>query len=174
VEAALLFNEKKYPPMLPRVLRVVRAKAVRKTALAYSASRPDSRNTRNPNKSQIYNPKISSEISSLKGRASKLLGKAGAAQFKKHEGSASGANEMVIGKRGDGVNGDRRSSGTGIGGVMKTPESIVFEGYRASAKAGKPKDLKFGGGGKKKGKPAKRGTTRAAEWRKKSGVKKGK
>ncbi len=175
VEAALLFNEKKYPPMLPRVLRVVRAKAVRKTTLA-SASRtgPNQRIAR-PGQKQLggYNPKVSSEVSSFKGRASKLLGKAAAAaQFK------SGANGTAIGKRGEGVK-DRKTSGggkaEGIAGVLKTPESIVFEGYRASAKSGKPRDLKLGGsgGGKKKGKPRTRGAKRASEW-KKSGGKKGK
>lgn len=159
VEAALLFNEKKYPPMLPRVLRVVRAKAVRKTALASAASRTESKK---PRKDRVFNPKTTSEMSSLKGRASKLLGKAGASQFKKKEGS--GANGMAMGRRGDGA---------GVAGIAKTPESIVFEGYRASAKNGKPRDLKFGkGGGKKGGKPKKHGSKRASEWKKGGGAKK--
>jgi nucleolar protein 12 len=153
--------------MLPRVLRVVRAKAVHKTALASAVSRADSKKPRNASgKPQIYKPKQSSEISSLHGRAVKLLGRAGAAQLKKREGS--GANDTVIGKRGDGD-----KSRSGIGGVIKTPENIVFEGYRASAKSGKPKDLKLGGkgGGKKKGKPRTRGAKRASEWRKSGGKK---
>jgi nucleolar protein 12 len=161
--------------MLPRVLRVVRAKAVRKTALA-SASRtgPRAKSSRPGQKPQLggYNPKISSEVSSFKGRASKLLGKAAAAQFK------SGANGTAIGRRGDGEK-ERKISGSGkaegVAGVMRTPESIVFEGYRASAKSGKPRDLKLGGsgGGKKKGKPRTRGAKRGTEW-KKAGGKKGK
>ncbi|CAG8975541.1 hypothetical protein HYALB_00005609 [Hymenoscyphus albidus] len=159
VEAALLFHEKKYPPMLPRVLRVVRAKAVRKTAMASRAkiAAPQS-------KSQIYNPKMPTEESTLKGRAGKLLGRAGAAQFKK--GKVTGANDIVMGKRGDGVK--------SIAGIAKTPESIVFEGYRASAKNGKPKDLKVGGKGAKggkKGKPTNRGAKRATAWRKGGGKK---
>ncbi|CAG8954903.1 hypothetical protein HYFRA_00008591 [Hymenoscyphus fraxineus] len=159
VEAALLFHEKKYPPMLPRVLRVVRAKAVRKTALASRAkiAAPQS-------KSQIYNPKMPTEESTLKGRAGKLLGRAGAAQFKK--GKVTGANDIVMGKRGDGVK--------SIAGIAKTPESIVFEGYRASAKNGKPKDLKMGGKGAKggkKGKPTNRGAKRATAWKKGGGKK---
>jgi nucleolar protein 12 len=154
--------------MLPRVLRVTRAKAVRKTALASAASRTGPKNTKPGQKSQLggYNPKISSEVSSLKGRASKLLGKAGAAQFK------SGANGTMIGRRGEGEK-ERRTSGGGKAatGVMRTPESIVFEGYRASAKSGKPRDLKMGGGGggKKKGKPRTRATKRSTEWRKAGG-----
>jgi nucleolar protein 12 len=104
-------------------------------------------------------------MSSLRGRARKLLGRAGAAQLKKKEGS--GANDTVIGKRGDAV------KGSGIEGILRTPENIVFEGYRASAKSGKPKDLKMGGkgGGKKKGKQRARGQKRASEWRKAGGKK---
>lgn len=164
VEAALLFNEKKYPPMLPRVLRVVRAKAVRKTALASAASRTESKK---PKKDRVFVPKTTSEFSSLKGRASKLLGKAGASQFKK---AGSGANGMAIGRRGDGEKSAR------LEGIAKTPENIVFEGFRASAKNGKPKDLKFGKGGGKKGgnkggKPQNRGAKRATAWKKSGGKK---
>jgi len=161
VEAALLFNEKKYPPMLPRVLRVVRAKAVRKTANAAAASRPDPRNAKNGNKPRIYQPKTTSEMSSLQGRAGKLLGKAGAAQFKKKD-AASGANGTVMGKKGD---------GKAVEGIARTPESIVFEGYRASSKNGRPKDLKMGGAKKGKGKPKSRSSTRASSWRKAGGKK---
>jgi nucleolar protein 12 len=161
--------------MLPRVLRVTRAKAVRKTALASAASRTGPKNTKPGQNSQLgsYNPKLSSEVSSFKGRASKLLGKAGAAQFK------SGANGTAIGRRGEGEK-DRRMSGGGKeeggkagAGAMRTPESIVFEGYRASAKSGKPRDLKMGGGGggKKKGKPRTRGAKRGTEWKKAGGRK---
>jgi len=153
--------------MLPRVLRVVRAKAVRKTALASQNSHPDSKRASNSNKERIYNPKVSSQVSSLQGRAGKLLGRAGAALLKKREGS--GANSMAMGKRGDGQKG-----GNGIEGIAKTPESIVFEGYRASAKSGRPKDLKMGGGGggKKKGKPRTRSSKRGTEWKKGGGKKK--
>jgi nucleolar protein 12 len=159
-----LFNEKKFPPMLPRVLRVVRAKAVRKTALASQQSQ--FKNSKRPSsKPQIYNPKMPAEEASLQGRAGKLLGRAGAAQFKK--GKVTGANGMVMGRRGDGAK--------AIEGIAKTPEAIVFEGYRASAKNGKPKDLKIGGkGGKgKKGKPTGRAAKRTSAW-KSSGGKKGK
>ncbi|CZT45573.1 related to nucleolar protein 12 [Rhynchosporium secalis] len=162
VEAALLFNEKKYPPMLPRVLRVVRAKAVRKTANAAAANtRSDPRNSRTNNKPRIYQPKTTSEMSSLQGRAGKLLGKSGAAQFKKKD-AASGANGTVMGKKGD---------GKVIEGISKTPEAIIFEGYRASSKNGRPKDLKMGGAKKGKGKPKSRSSTRASSWRKAGGKK---
>lgn len=145
--------------MLPRILRVVRAKAVRKTALASQVSR-SAKPGGNPNKDRIYNPKLSSQVSSLQGRAGKLLGRAGAAQFKKKEGS--GANTTEMGKRGE------RSK---IEGIAKTPEAIVFEGYRASAKSGKPRDLKMGGGGKKKTKPRPKISKRSSEWKKSGGKK---
>jgi nucleolar protein 12 len=97
---------------------------------------------------------MSSQQQSLEGRAGKLLGRAGAAQFRKGDGS----------KFQDG------QSNKPIPGVARTPESFVFEGYRASAKNGKPKDLKLGGngGGKKgKGKPRTRSSKRGTEWKKK-------
>ncbi|KAI6712806.1 hypothetical protein JHW43_004623 [Diplocarpon mali] len=161
VEAALLFNEKKYPPMLPRVLRVVRAKAVRKTALASAASRPNPRERKVNNKPRIYNPKTTSEMSSFQGRAGKLLGKAGAAQYRNKD-AASGANGTVIGTKGKGV---------AVEGIAKTPESIVFEGYRASSKNGRPKDLRIGGAKKGNGKPKNRSSSRASSWRKAGGKK---
>ncbi|KAM3159360.1 Nucleolar protein 12 [Botrytis cinerea] len=158
VEAALLFNEKKYPPMLPRVLRVVRAKAQHKQV----SSRPTARQPKSSKTSQIYNPKVDPNQASLQGRATKLLGKAGGAKFKK-----TGANDTTLGSRGDKqVSGSGEAKG-GMAGI-KAPESFVFEGYRASASKGKPKDLKLGGkgGGKKKGKPRTRSSNRGAEWKK--------
>jgi nucleolar protein 12 len=161
--------------MLPRVLRVVRAKAVRKTALASASRTGPSKNAKPGQKSQLggYNPRVAPEVSSFKGRASKLLGKAAAAQFK------SGANGTTIGKRGDGreergtSEGRKAEAAKGAAGAMRTPESIVFEGYRASSKSGKPRDLKLGGsgGGKKKGKPRTRGAKRGSEWKKAGGKK---
>ncbi|RDW84356.1 hypothetical protein BP6252_01946 [Coleophoma cylindrospora] len=165
VEAALLFNEKKYPPMLPRVLRVVRAKAVKKTALASqhaNPQRPIVNGSGNANKTPIYNPKMTSQEASLQGRASKLLGRAGAAQFRKRD-----SMDAKQRNRAPPQNGVRN----GMEGI-KTPEAIVFEGHRASANAGKPRDLKMGGGGgKKKGKPRTRSSNRASEWKKTGGRK---
>jgi nucleolar protein 12 len=161
VEKALLFHDKKYPPMLPRVLRVTRAKAVKKTALASQHTRPAKGpllyGSSNPNRERIYNPKISGQHRSLQGRAAKLLGRAGAARLK-------GASETA---------GEETQPRKHPEGIIKTPESIVFEGYRASQKAGKPKDLKLGGsgGGKKKGKPRTRSSKRASDWKKSGGKK---
>lgn len=172
VEAALLFNEKKFPPMLPRILRVVRAKAVRKTVLASQASRPSLKINDPGSKDRIYNPKVSSQISSLQGRAGKLLGRAGAAQFKKREGS--GANTITLGERGQGEK-SRLGTRSKIEGIANSPETFVFEGFRASAKAGKPRDLKMRRAvGGKKTKPKTRSSRRGSEWKKSGGRKSGK
>lgn len=130
---------------------------MKKTERAEKASRisnrPFVKGSGNPNHERIYNPKMSSQQQSLQGRAGKLLGRAGAAQLRKT----------------DAVDGQPSKA---IPGIARTPESFVFEGYRASAKSGKPKDLKFGkGGGKKKGKPVNRSSKRGSEWKKKGGKK---
>ena len=148
--------------MLPRILRVTRAKAIKKTALASQHSRPSKRpfqkGSANPNNERIYNPKISGQHQSLQGRATKLLGRAGGARFK---GPSSTGFVAQPPKRSE--------------VVIKTPEKIVFEGYRASRNSGKPRDLRLGGsgGGKKKGKPRTRSSKRASDW-KKTGGKNGK
>ncbi|RAL61671.1 hypothetical protein DID88_002739 [Monilinia fructigena] len=92
VEAALLFNEKKYPPMLPRVLRVVRAKAQHKQV----SSRPTAPS------------------------ATKLLGKAGGAKFKK-----TGANDTTLGSRG-------HKPATGDGEVKSGMAVLKMSGFSFS------------------------------------------
>lgn len=83
----------------------------------------------------------------MQGRARKMLGRAGAAHVKK------------------GQNGLMGDSG------MKTPESFVFEGHRASKGQG-ASGLKLGGSGKKKGgKPRNRSTKRAGAWKAAGGKK---
>jgi nucleolar protein 12 len=134
---------------------VTRAKAIKKTANATQRNaRPIANASSNPNKVQIYNPKMSSQEQSLQGRASKLLGRAGAAHFKRKDDAI---------KRGV-------KPQQGLGAGIKTPETIVFEGYRASANNGRPKDLKLGGkGAKKGGKPKTRSSKRGTEWKKSGG-----
>ncbi|KAF1999359.1 RNA-binding domain-containing protein [Amniculicola lignicola CBS 123094] len=73
VEAALQYNEKKFPPLLPRKLRVTRAKNIKKKP-ATAAPRPSSAAKTNG----VYNAKISGEQKSKQGRARAMLGKAGA------------------------------------------------------------------------------------------------
>jgi nucleolar protein 12 len=173
VEAALLLDGKKFPPMLPRALRVSRAKDPRKTTLAMertvkarleaadAAEAADGKP-----KSTKYKHKATPEQQSLAGRAGRLLGRAGAARQ---------ARELRHGKEKYGERrGGPRTEGAVSNMPAKTPEQIVFEGRRASARDGKPKDLKFGKGkgkGSQKkgpgGRPIKRGERRAVAWRKK-------
>ncbi|KAI9846486.1 MAG: Nucleolar protein 12 [Sclerophora amabilis] len=149
VEAALLYNEKSFPPLLPRKLRVTRAKNIKKTA---SSSKRDSTGFTLPgNSSRIYNPKVTPESKSLQGRAGRLLGRAGAARFR------SEGRETI-------------KSGKPLNGVTKSPEMVVFEGYRASEQSGRP-TMKFGGSGKKKGKPKTRSSKRGTAWKTAGGQK---
>lgn len=150
VESALLLDGKKFPPMLPRALRVTRAKDPRKTALAQERANAKAHaSDKQAARGTGYRPKITPEQQAAAGRAGKLLGRAGAAHM--HRSSKGGA-----------------PNGSALDG-KKTPEQIVFEGRRASSKDGRPKDLKFGKKGKgKKTRPMHRGARRAAEWKKKT------
>ncbi|KAI6783721.1 Nucleolar protein-like protein [Emericellopsis cladophorae] len=153
VESALLLDGKKFPPMLPRLLRVTRAKDPRKTALAQEREREKFSNIRSAGKDTKYKKKLTPEELSQAGRAGKLLGRSGAAQEMRR---ISGKDRATSRPQVDATDG------------MKTPEQIVLEGTRASVKFGKPKDLRFGKKKKaKNNKPAGRGTRRAAEWRSK-------
>lgn len=133
VETALLYNEKKFPPMLPRILRVTRAKNIKKMAGVKDKGGAPKKNGRS---TASYKPKIPSQTQSLTGRAGKLLGRAGAAQIR-----AAGGNQVPQSKKPN--------------GIAKSPETIIFEGYRASRQQGKGV-LKMGGSGKKHGKPSAR------------------
>ncbi|KAI6870184.1 RNA-binding domain-containing protein [Hortaea werneckii] len=159
VEAALLLNEKKFPPMLPRKLRVSRAKAQKRNAKPGSG-RPGSNKT--PEKGGLgYKRKISGEEASQMGRAGKLYGRAAAAKMKK-PGKGSSSERRPSENRG----GEGKKLGEGI----LAPESFVFEGHRASSKAGKPL-MKFGSAAKKKGpaaagaKPSNRSAKRGAAFK---------
>ena len=138
--------------MLPRILRVTRAKDPKKTASYSKPSNGSKKDAQPATEHRGYAPKVSSQTQSLLGRAGKLLGRAGVAQF----------NSADKGRRPD----------KKINGIAKTPEDIVFEGYRASSRQGKG-TLKLGGSGKKQGKPRTRSSKRGAAF-KASGGKKGK
>lgn len=153
VEAALLYNEKKFPPMLPRKLRVTRAKAMKRNA------KPDSGRPMSRPSTSGYARKVSGEEASKMGRASKLLGRAAAAQMRKPTGS----NRVP--------HGPPRNRSTD-GESIRKPESFVFEGHRASSRQGKS-GLKLGGSGKKKEKPRTRSAKRGTAF-KAGGGKKGK
>ncbi|KAF7544523.1 hypothetical protein G7Z17_g9883 [Cylindrodendrum hubeiense] len=150
VEAALLLNEKKFPPMLPRKLRVTRAKDPRKTTLAQERSKAKTAAANGTAKSTKYKAKATPEQQSMAGRTGKLLGRAAAAQ-QRH------------GKR------PQRSDAPEAATTIKTPEQFIFEGRRATTRDALPKDLKAKKSkGKKSGKPQNHGTKRAAEWKKKN------
>ncbi|KPM40948.1 Nucleolar protein 12 [Neonectria ditissima] len=149
VEAALLLNEKKFPPMLPRVLRVTRAKDPRKTLLAQERSKSKNSAVNGPVKSTKHKPKATPEQQSMAGRTGKLLGRSAAAQ-QRH------------GKR------PFKADAPDAHALLKTPEQVVFEGRRASSNDATPRDLKNKKSKGKSGRPQNRGAKRAAEWKKKS------
>ncbi|KAG5927273.1 hypothetical protein E4U42_002389 [Claviceps africana] len=147
VEAALLLDGKKFPPLLPRVLRVARAKDPRKTALAQERSRSKAQAAERQAHSTKYTPKQTPEQQAAAGRANKLLGRAGGFQ---HRNKASHATKPSSANR-------------------DPSQKLVFEGNRASINDGRPRDLKFRKGkGRSKPKPKNRSARRAADWKKKS------
>jgi len=79
VEAALLFNDKKFPPLLPRKIRVVRAKSMKRN----SSKRPRT-------SSGVMDPREQS----MQGRAGKLLGRAASVKLKKREPKSSPPTSM--------------------------------------------------------------------------------
>lgn len=139
-----MFDKKRFPPMLPRTLRVTRAK---------HQTHPSSKNfTNTPNKSDALSKplgkhryEVSSENRTLSGRANKLFGRAGAAQLR-----SSGKGHRSLGKE------PKRD--------FKSPESIVFEGYRASSQQGGG-TMKTGRLGKQRGKPKTRSSRRGAAFK---------
>ncbi|KAF2756752.1 hypothetical protein EJ05DRAFT_512372 [Pseudovirgaria hyperparasitica] len=155
VEKALLLDGKAFPPMLPRSLRVTRAKSMKRNPKDASHPAVNRRAQAAPGTGKgkgMYNPKMSQAEKSALGRTGKLLGRAGAAAAR--SGKFGGAE-----------------------GVARTPESFVFEGHRATASQGKT-GFKFKGSGNNKGgkKAAGAGgktrrTHRAAEWKKNGGKK---
>jgi nucleolar protein 12 len=94
------------------------------------------------------------------GRASKLLGRAGATQLHR-DGLKSPKRQRL-----EGMSEERGNDKSDI----KPPESFVFEGYRAKSNQGNA-GLKLGGSGKRKGKPRNRGAKRAAAWKASGGNK---
>ncbi|KAL1844372.1 hypothetical protein VTJ49DRAFT_51 [Mycothermus thermophilus] len=155
VEAAILLNGKKFPPMLPRELRVTRCKAPQKTARAVEArlnrSAPADANTRSKKRKRGdsgYVPKPTAELQTLAGRASKLLGRFGAAKLTEQLPGVGGKDSKKMkGKKDDSKSrkpiAAAQSEKQRQKGEIKGPEQFVFEGRRASARDGKPKDLKF-------------------------------
>lgn len=78
VEAALQLNEKKFPPLLPRILRVTRCKAEKKK----DKPRGPAPSSERAGKKGAYQKKFSAEEKSQQGRAKAMLGKGGAAKVR--------------------------------------------------------------------------------------------
>jgi len=160
VEAALLYNEKRFPPLLPRKLRVVRAKNPKHSASASQNPAFASRRGLPPVRNGDKRPPVSGGNAveqSLHGRVGKLLGRAGAANMR-----MSGAEKPYV-KVASGTVSKKKS--------IRAPESFVFEGHRASSTQGNS-GLKLGGSGKRKGgRPRDRSAKRGAAWKANSAAK---
>ncbi|KAL9088578.1 MAG: hypothetical protein Q9165_006098 [Trypethelium subeluteriae] len=163
VEEALLYEGKKFPPLLPRKLRVSRAKSIKRNAAVKLKSPPGSLMNGNGRKLPgDRNSKLDSQQQSLVGRAGKMLGKAGAAAMsgrssRSRAGQSRGSTTQLQ------TNGDTSSQ-------IRSPENFVFEGHRASSHQ-RPSGLKLAGRGKSKskgqkpGRPKTRSANRAAAWK---------
>ncbi|RCI15337.1 hypothetical protein L249_6736 [Ophiocordyceps polyrhachis-furcata BCC 54312] len=141
VEAALLLDGKRFPPMLPRPLRVTRAKDPRKTAAALKKTKEKALST--PGRGS----RLGAQDASGAGRAGKLLGRAGAALQRRDR-----AQSAMAGKK----------SPEQI--VFEGKRASVNDGRPSGLKMGR-KSLG------RKAKPKNRSAIRAAEWRKKGAVK---
>ncbi|OAA67562.1 nucleolar protein 12 [Cordyceps fumosorosea ARSEF 2679] len=151
VEEALLLDGKSFPPMLPRKLRVTRAKDPRKTNQAMERTKAKFNSGKQAGDrgkaaggvarkgASTYVPKLTPDQQAAAGRAGKLFGRA----------RANGGSGAVL------------PSG------VKAPEKIVFEGRRASSRDALPKDLKKKVKSKR-ARPTTRSARRGADWKKKS------
>ncbi|PSR81596.1 hypothetical protein BD289DRAFT_438845 [Coniella lustricola] len=153
VEHALLLDKKKFPPMLPRLLRVNRCKAPHKTARAVekkTAEKVAALKASGKAKGTRYVPKLTAEQQTMAGRVGKLLG-VSAARSRGSKGDKKGDKRRERDAQRSKQHGQDKKSG--VAG-LKTPEAIIFEGRRASSRDAKPKDLKMKVGKKKSvGKP---------------------
>lgn len=152
MEKALLYNDKKFPPLLPRLLRVTRAKKMTRAATRNPGPGGVGQATPTSSKAR-YAPRVDPVAHSMSGRAAKLFGRAAAAHLKDRGGPY---RAPVI---------------KGPGGVSKAPEQVIFEGHRASSKFSR--GTKAGGSEKKRGKPQTRSGRRGAEFKAKGGKKAG-
>lgn len=165
VESALLLNGKKFPPMLPRELRVSRCKAPHKTARAMDKKNAEKSAalaaSSKAKKGTRYVPKLTAEEQTLAGRAGKLLGHSAAAQARIAKTGGKKRDRSNRGEKKFSKDGKDSKEGAGVGAAgFKKPEDFVFEGRRASSRDAKPKDLKQKVGKKKGGAKPKRKSAR--------------
>lgn len=110
VEEALLLDGKKFPPLLPRKLRVSRAKKVAKKREGPS------------------NEKLAESRKTLQGRAGRLLGKAGEAQMKARDKGSIARNSLVF-------EGQRATEGSRIKVKTKSRGQKAKKNNRSSQRA---------------------------------------
>lgn len=113
VEEAILLDGKKFPPLLPRKLRVARAKRVSKKR----DERPNDRES-----------SLGGARKTLQGRAGQLLGKAGQAQMKARDKGSVAQNSMVF-------EGQRATEGSSIKVKTKSRGSKAKKNSRSSQRA---------------------------------------
>jgi nucleolar protein 12 len=123
VEAALLLDGKKFPPLLPRKLRVTRARKMSK--------KRDSTPRRAPTTDSAH--------STLRGRVKKLLGRAGAAKIRNDDGTPFIFEGQRAVEKTDQFKFKRRGS-KGSKGKPKNRSSRRAEAYRASGGRAARKD----------------------------------
>ena len=164
VERALLFNDKEFPPMLPRKLRVARCKKPSQTAGAMEKNKAREREAERAERAQKdrrskrrSTPESSNggkpDEQALQGRLKKMLGKAGVAEMRTAAKGSKGKPKPAVNS------------------VLKG-EPEVFEGHRARSDEGNS-GLKLGGMKRKKDrgqvkKRSDRDKKRAASYKQKS------
>ncbi|ODH52523.1 hypothetical protein GX48_01303 [Paracoccidioides brasiliensis] len=156
VEAALLLDGQKFPPMLPRKLRVTRAKRVVKKAGGSAGNMNNNgrnaKNSKDANKTALGPRRGGDKQASSQGGATGLLGKGEAWKVQ---------NSRTSDER------DGKSEGCGS-------NSFIFEGYRATAdKPAFKVKTKSRGVKSRGGKSKTRSTRRAAAFRAGGGKRKG-
>lgn len=119
-----MFNDKKYPPLLPRKLRVTRAKKFKK-----SETRTNQQATGRPGSAPRSARSGDSKEQSLNGRVKKLLGRAGGAR-----GGASSREQNFKKPESFVFEGHRASSSQG------TPRGMKLGRSGGKKKKGRPTD----------------------------------
>lgn len=134
VEAALLFNDQKFPPLLPRKLRVTRSRAQKKSSGGSNGARKGPAPSSTRSKDGAYKAKIQPEQKSNQGRAKAVLGKAAAfksAEAFVFEGHRASSRQGKAGLKLGGKKG-------GAGGAKKKGPN----GRKERSKAWKTRDAK--------------------------------
>lgn len=147
VEAALLCDGKKFPPMLPRKLRVTRAKRIGagSEGVREGASRQRQKGGKARKDEKLFGQAVAAELRNVEREKKKKIGQRDGSSGR--FGPGNDANAVPLGDR----------SGSGNAGTR-----MVFEGYRAKDGAKPAFRMK---GKKKGGKPKTRSSRRASAYK---------